>query len=262
MYRWGERASNTSAALATNLVGNKRSVSWPYHCPLCSGMCVRQWRWYLVGCWHPPGCPVLLHPCRQTWHMQRHQGCNEEKLILNSLIEAIFSTVVNARISSNDLDMEKEQWTISISRVVNIHLITGNCKILSANSRWKRKKRELWANRLPLCLAVVVLGMWMGSFRAPRRWTVRSWITSRMCLIQSCLFSMLEAWGRTRQRGQTGSDGKHFQDQGLKSRAATPEPPTQDRAFNPTWVIWFAILHSRHASANGPIVKWRQQTPP
>ena len=47
--------------------------------------------------------------------------------------------------------------------------------------------------RLPLCLAVVALGMWMGSFRAPRRCTVRSWITSRMCLIQSCLFSRLEA---------------------------------------------------------------------
>lgn len=51
------------------------------------------------------------------------------------------------------------------------------------------------SHRLPFSLVVVVLGMWMGSLRAPRRWTVRSWMTSRMCLIQSCLFSMLEAWG-------------------------------------------------------------------
>lgn len=49
------------------------------------------------------------------------------------------------------------------------------------------------AHRLPLCLVAVVLGMWMGSFRAPRRWTVRSWMTSLMCLIQSCLFSKLDA---------------------------------------------------------------------
>lgn len=52
----------------------------------------------------------------------------------------------------------------------------------------------LLAHLLPLCLVVVALGMWMGSFRAPRRWIVRSCMTSRMCLIQSCLFSILEAW--------------------------------------------------------------------
>lgn len=52
----------------------------------------------------------------------------------------------------------------------------------------------LLAHLLPLCFVVVALGMWMGSFRAPRRWIVRSCMTSRMCLIQSCLFSILEAW--------------------------------------------------------------------
>lgn len=118
-----------------------------------------------------------------------------------------------------------------------------------------KKRRELWAHRLPLCLAVVVLGMWMGSFRAPRRWTVRSWITSRMCLIQSCLFSMLEAWGRTRQQVRR----KTFTGSVTKIRAATPERLTQNKAFNPTRVIWFAILCSRHASVNGLIVKWRQR---
>lgn len=47
---------------------------------------------------------------------------------------------------------------------------------------------------LPFCLAAgAVLGMWMGSFRAPLRCTVLSWITSRMCFIQSCLFSILDA---------------------------------------------------------------------
>lgn len=69
---------------------------------------------------------------------------------------------------------------------------------MTVNNWWKREVNSR-AHRLPLCLAVVVLGMWMGSFRAPRRWTVRSWITSRMCLIQSCLFSILEAWGATHQ---------------------------------------------------------------
>jgi len=57
--------------------------------------------------------------------------------------------------------------------------------------------KMLFAHRLPLCLVVVALGMWMGSFRAPRRWTVRSWMTSLMCLIQSCLFSILEAYDTT-----------------------------------------------------------------
>lgn len=49
--------------------------------------------------------------------------------------------------------------------------------------------------RLPLCLVAVALGMGIGSLSAPRKWMVRSWITSRTCLIQSCLFSMHEAWG-------------------------------------------------------------------
>lgn len=60
------RTDEVKARVTSSGVNVKTSVCWPYHCPLCSGMCVRQWRWYLVGCWHPPGCPVLLHPCRQT----------------------------------------------------------------------------------------------------------------------------------------------------------------------------------------------------
>lgn len=40
--------------------------------------------------------------------------------------------------------------------------------------------------------------------------------------------------------------------------AATFELPTQNKAFYPAWVIWFAALCSRHASVNRLIVKWRQ----
>lgn len=54
-----------------------------------------------------------------------------------------------------------------------------------------------------LCLAGV-LGSWIGSFKAPFRWMILSWITSRMFLIHSCLVSMLEAWSAT------GRDSKNL----------------------------------------------------
>lgn len=41
-----------------------------------------------------------------------------------------------------------------------------------------------------------VLGRWRGSFSAPFRWVILSWITSLMFLIHSCLASMLDAWRR------------------------------------------------------------------
>lgn len=215
------------------LVGNKASVSRPYHCPLCSGMCVRQWRWYLVGCWHPPGCPVLLHPCRQTFTCRGITDAVKERFshdIWLFTTEVPFSTtVVHTKITYHDLDMNKWQWIISTPKSLNMKDYV--IKFLM------KKRRGLSAHRRPLCLAVVVLGMWMGSFRAPRRWTVRSWITSRMCLIQSCLFSRLEAWGRTRQR--------------VRRETSTPELPTQKKMLNPTWVLWFATLSSKHASVNG-----------
>ena len=54
-----------------------------------------------------------------------------------------------------------------------------------------------------LCLAGV-LGSWIGSFKAPFRWMILSWITSRMFLIHSCLVSMLEACSAT------GRDSKNL----------------------------------------------------
>lgn len=126
----------------------------------------------------------------------------------------------STKISERDLDMGKVQWTISIPKSLNT-AYNRKPKIMPVNSWWKNRG-ELSAHRLPLCLAVVVLGMWMGSFRAPRRWTVRSWITSRMCLIQSCLFSILEAWGRTRQRVRRET---------FTGSVTTPELPTQNKVL-------------------------------
>lgn len=97
---------------------------------------------------------------------------------------------------------------------------------MRVNNWWKREVNSR-AHRLPLCLAVVVLGMWMGSFRAPRRWTVRSWITSRMCLIQSCLFSMLEAWGVTHQRVRRDTFTGTMDDQTQSGCSLTRRPRTK-----------------------------------
>lgn len=104
---------------------------------------------------------------------------------------------------------------------------------MTVNNWWKREVNSR-AHRLPLCLAVVVLGMWMGSFSAPRRWTIRSWITSRMCLIQSCLFSILDAWGATHQRVRRDTFTGSMDDQTQSGCSLNRQPRTQ---FCPGWIL-------------------------
>lgn len=59
-----------------------------------------------------------------------------------------------------------------------------------------------------------VLGRWMGSFSAPLRCTVLSWITSRIFRIHSCFTSILDA---CRNRGQ-----KEVPQREKCTRSATP----------------------------------------
>lgn len=50
----------------------------PCHSPLCSERSWRQWRWYLAGCSHPPGCHhPLLHPCRKKRKKKQGWGWGE-----------------------------------------------------------------------------------------------------------------------------------------------------------------------------------------
>lgn len=107
---------------------------------------------------------------------------------------------------------------------------------MTVNDCWKGEVNSR-AHRLPLCLAVVVLGMWMGSFRAPRRWTVRSWITSRMCLIQSCLFSILEAWGATHQRVRRDTFTGSMDDQTQSGCSLNRQPRTK------RWILNEQLYH-------------------
>lgn len=87
--------------------------------------------------------------------------------------------------------LSRSSPSLTHKRTVHVHVrVTTivNTEIIDFDDLYLR---PLW------CLAVVAFGIWMGSLRAPLRWMVRSWITSLMCLIQSCLFSMLDAWKRS-----------------------------------------------------------------